>query len=651
VGAFLYLAAGPFMLLLAEDGMRQNHLRTFLMNFHPVFACMLVVSPLIAAILPFRHMHSKGASAVMRALPVTKGTMFGSDYLSGLILAFAPIFLVALGTLPFLEPGFAHFAACPADVNLYFDPAWYPDFSDLILWLADSVVTVLFVFSVAVFAGVIAGNTAMHLLLAGLLNCIAGIIFAVTFGIVNRFFYGFSPDVGAGMESFLHPLAFLMTYGGSVNMAFPGKLDALILVVYAATAIIVSVGACILCRAVKAERAGDPVVFRGAAYIVTFLVTFVGMSAGGFLFCDMLEESQVGVAPGGVWPPGAVPVNFYVGAFLGAAISLLLTTMVLRRTFKVFNARTLKDFGCFALVAAVFLTLATTDVTGFERRIPDAREIKSATAELISVNVFPYQWNFVQTVLLTDREDIAALTALHRDILDKADAYGVARTEPYASDRDAQLDADSFPFPTNDFYIQYEKIGGFGLRRSYTVEASYPLTVGADAFGRFAETRAYKQSLSLANMAGYENLTELTLCHIESQFGPVLSQSGISDKNGMIEFAKCLDADFETLDFDDMKGDNQALMTFLIEYRAPKAETDESMRGGVSQVRATRFGQAIAPNPVSNDPDARLTLLYSITDKYERSVAWLKERGYYDGMIKATAELVREAEAEAQIYG
>jgi hypothetical protein len=85
------------------------------------------------------------------------------------------------------------------------------------------------------------------------------------------------------------------------------------------------------------------------------------------------------------------------------------------------------------------------------------------------------------------------------------------------------------------------------------------------------------------------------------------------------------------LDFDALNGSNRTLLSFFIEYLVPKSEADERLRTSERQFGVEGYSE--------ND---RHELIYCITDAYTRSVAWLKDKGYYDDMIKATAEVEKE---------
>jgi ABC-2 type transport system permease protein len=620
VSALLYVLSGPFILLLlssAEES--QSYLRMLMTNYHPIYIMLLIGLPLVTAMIVFRYMHSSGEAAIAHSLPVTRGMLFRSHYLAGLILMFVPLALGALCAIPFLKFDFAHFGLTSGmllnDPNLAV--SLYVDYSDWVFWLIASVAIMMFVFSVTALAGVITGSTALHLLIAGLLNSILPILYLLTHAYTENFLYGFWPMANLRIASLFHPFSFVMSSSGLISAGFENSFKILMLAVYIAAAIAVSVGAAFLYRSAKIERVGEPMIFRGAAYIVTFLVTFIGMAGGGFLFYSVTQPQTFGENLS-----DSTPVNFYIGALIGAVIVLILTTMVLRKTPKVFNLRTLRDFGLYAIMGIVFLVCTTTNITGFETRLPDAKNLKTAEVTLTSLALFPYvEASLWADIPVSDARSLAALTALHKDILDNAGRY----------DRDFMFAEEEIGegkyLPRGYLYIHYNNNDTFGMRRHYTLSGRYFME--SDAFGAFAESDAYKQSVTLDRLAGYDNLTSLSIGYesktvydkdymdgdlpiasIEAEMSEEIANSRIVEKKELVEFAKCLDADFARLNYEDMRADNEILLTFAIEYLSGKDAGDAEMMGSL------------------------YIMHYSITDKYERSIAWLKEHGYYDDMIK-----------------
>jgi hypothetical protein len=520
------------------------------------------------------------------------------------------------------------------------------------------------------FAGAITGNAVTHILVAILLNVILPIVYLLSTGYTNNFLYGHSPADTGLIASFLHPFSYFMTSMGQFasNIMRLNQFDTFLFLLYIAAAAVICTAAGFLYRAAKAERAGEPMTFPIAAYIVAFLVTFVGMSGGAFLFYGMLEPAQSrGVA---FYPTPAV---FYIGALIGAGVSLILITMLLRGTPKVFNLRTLRDFGCYAACAAVFLALTTTNLTGFETKVPNTNELKGASADVSYVGAIPYKWNPPLTVYpISDADSLEALTALHRDMLDKAERYGRFETEPnivqdgWGESKQSEYDIPGYYYGNmSNVAIHYDNGGRLGINRRYDFRTSY--FIKEDTFGRFMESRAYKTALTVDKIAGYDNLMSLWLVYRDStpeseEFEASMrkypadakvieetdvdspsatpsdvSKTIISEKGALVEFVKCLDADFAALDADDMRGDNRVRMTFLIEYRLTAIASEKN---GGAQTRANWVAESTY---FSRDGSlTRSYLRYSITDKYERSVAWLKEHGLYDAMLEATAAMEKE---------
>ncbi|MDR1029234.1 MAG: hypothetical protein LBL63_07425, partial [Clostridiales Family XIII bacterium] len=587
------------------------YLKTLLINFHPINIIVILALPVIAAMMVFRYSHSPGGTTVVHALPVTKGTLFFSNWVSGLILALSPIVLNALCLLPFLRPSFAHFGVSLVDMNDFFssDQAADPNFGDLLLWFISSAVIILFIFSIATLAGVVTGNSTLHLLIAVLLNVIAPAVCLLFSAYEEEFLYGFSALGSPDTAALLHPFSHAMNSGG-LSLASP--IEVLNIVIYILAALAVSAGAFFLYRAAKTERAGESMTFRSATYVVAFLVTFVGMSAGGFLFYGMTYEATSDPAI----------VNLYVGALVGSIITLIIAMMVLRKTPKVFDLHTLKVFGCYAVVGVLFLAFTTTDITGFEKRTPDPAQIEAATVTIGNANLFPYMWNNALAIGVSDQAGKETIVALHQDIVNIPEEYRDTNLPD-----DSVYDASSPAFDpyasllpsTSHVGFSYDLRNRSGMQREYTLRDLF-FSAGSSEVERFVESDLYKRSLSVAGIVGYENLMSIRPAFLPNGYDPIAS--GISGYEAAADFAKCLDADFAELGYEALTANNRVRLTFNIEYRVPKNER-------------RRFP------PRANEENERYnenTLIYAITDDYARSIKWLKDKGYYEDMVAETTE-------------
>jgi hypothetical protein len=632
IAAIAMLVSGPVVVLFTSGltdqadvvtqsvNAKQMLLLAMTHNLNAGFIGFEIAFPIITAIALFKYLHTPGGVAVVHALPLSRDTLFRSNVLSGLVLIFAPVILTMLTLLPFMKFGFKGLSLLfsggedsPELLEVFSDDGRMPDIGDLIGLFIIITVIVLFVFAVSILAVVITGNSGVGFISAGLLNFIVPVFFMLTIVNLRHFLYGYTVSPATSdLESALHPLTYTFVHSGG--------LSPLTLVIFVLISAAVFVCAMLLYRAFRSERAGDTIVFRSFEYALTWLVTFLGMIAGGFLFESVTFESSDIMSR---FDP--VPVNFYIGAVIGAVLTFAVVSMVVRKSPKALGVRALKSFGCFAVIGVIFFVFVSTDVTGYETRVPENSAVKKVSIDATDLMNLPYignlasedaDGNFVSKGLITSDDPgmIAAVTDFHREIIDKASDS--KNKELFISDPLEGAEINETPdYPNTVNFVAYIPIS-YDLGDKHKVSRTYTLTTkyldNSEAFSALFDTKAYKESLTIARIMPYKTIASARLSY--PNYGPTLTDGSdpydkIMSSAEAVELAKCLDEDFVKLSYRDLSPDNEILLTFSLNpYNSNKLKSS--------------YGQE---------------LQYSITGKYEKTIAWLKAHGYYDEMIAATA--------------
>jgi hypothetical protein len=97
-------------------------------------------------------------------------------------------------------------------------------------------------------------------------------------------------------------------------------------------------------------------------------------------------------------------------------------------------------------------------------------------------------------------------------------------------------------------------------------------------------------------------------------------------KDEVRELAKLLDEDYKNIPTEDLinLGASGEILTFAISRESPDNRSYSNYTYYVT--------------------DEDLRFFYSVTDKYVNTIAWLKDKGYYDDMIAATALLKEDVD-------
>jgi hypothetical protein len=502
--------------------------------------------------------------------------------------------------------------------------AYHTDAGDLLRYLVITLIALFFIYALTVFAGVITGTTPLHIIVAAILNVVAPITYFVVMGLLTIFLYGF-PTVyfyGLLLEiRWLHPL--LAFFDMPPEPGMPG--DVLPALLFVIVGMIFSAAAFALYKKLKSERVGRPFTFNVAEYAFVILITLFGMT-----ICALLFSEARGYSGGLAEELRAQRLFFYGGALIGSVVTYLIATMIARKTARIFDLRLLKNFGIYAVCAVVFLVCTTTDITGYEKRVPAVSAVSSVEISLSSYNIMPYRWDQVMDkVIISDAAGREYVAALHELIVtsDKKYANSLDDYENVLYIEDGNIIDEELTFDESylemfdhggSLNINYMKRGGGNMARYYSLAKEITETA---QFKSLVGSQAWLEASTIDKRYTYKNLKEVyvsaydsyqyTLSNGDSAFEKKLTETEIR------ELAGHLDADYVKLSADDLisRSIDDELLTFSFEMK-------------------------------SRDDGFDTSFIYSVTDDYTGTIAWLKEKGYYEDMLRATQQLKAEAEAD-----
>lgn len=399
VAFIVYFLSGVFPILMRYASLNDLslYIEYSLMNQQPFFMAAHLILPVLAAIILYRYLYSAASTAVMHSLPFTRHQLFWGNYLSGLLMVGLPIVLNGLLLLIVRKPVYHR----PPGDDVFLDKAASavsePDvFSAAAIgnWMAVSLIIVGVLFSVAVFAGMVSGNSFIHLATSYFFIFLPAMLYALLLEYFTIFLFGFHTgdmtfDLGLKLSPYL------------AVFANQGHFESLWIAIYLLTFIILSLFSLWLYRRRRLERAGDAYVFNLARPLICYLVSFVGMTLLGFYFY-MLGENNL--------------IMMIAGIIAGALIFFLISRMIVLKTPRIFNLESLRQVALFGLIIAIFLTGLQFDLTGFEKRRPAANDI--STVSLTYPAIQNELFNEPLGVALKEPANIKAVLAFHKHILD-----------------------------------------------------------------------------------------------------------------------------------------------------------------------------------------------------------------------------------------
>lgn len=567
----VYFFSGIFPILMSYKHINNisGYIELSLNNQQPFYLFAHLLFPVITAVIIFRYLQGISSVSVMHALPFTRMKLYNSSFVSGLILTLSPILLNGLILLLISKPAYNQYwtdtGMMTNKVNLFAR-------ADILNWIWVSVVMVAVIYAVSVFAGIVTGNSLMHFAMAGFFNFIIPSLYALCIAYFSHFLYGF--DASGNWWEFCVKISPF-----TEAIANEGNFSAGVTVYYILTFLVMTVLTAFLYTRRKLEHATDSLAFGFMEPIICYLISFLGMTALGFYFI-MLGQSDV---------------YMYAGLAAGTLIFFIIGQMIVKKTPRIFNRNSLKSFAIYALIAIVFIVGLRADLTGFEKRVPKAKNIDSFILE----ENFDYQQKYGSRsyrsalgLQFKEEANKQAAIALHQSILDNRDRFehvgqnGETRYNTYQS----------------RLYFKYNPEKTFSANRAYMVD--YDFFKSSPHLKQLYESKEFKDHYSLKQNLQYERLRNLVVT-AETPYSTPITISSLEDMNELMD---CLERDLQDQTFEDMVSlrHSYALVAINYTYKDPLSDMPERIWEGSQTV--------------------------NVTENFAHTIQWLEDHGYTEGL-------------------
>lgn len=364
----------------------------------------------------------------MAVLPIRREAWCVTNLLSALTVSLIPNLVTALLTW-----------AAAASVGL-------SGASMALQWFAMVSMEFLFFYGMAALCAAITGQLVALPLLYLLLNFVASILSVVAAAVFSTFVYGMRSGSYASLARF-SPAVYVAEHFAPVAKTTGVGENAVTYYVFhgwnyligiALIGLVLLAVTFVLFRYRRMEAAGEVIAVRCMRQVLKYFFAFfcalaLGVLAAMTFFSDYNNP-----------PPLVMVCCMLCGAFIGYFAAEIL----LKKTFRVFG----REWIGFAAVAVCLLAAVgfmEFDVSGFERRVPNAEEVESITLSGSS---------FWDSVIVTDEAYISDLITLHQSFLDhKEEQEALARQYP----------KDSGDMDYTQVDLVYQLKDGRVLARSY----------------------------------------------------------------------------------------------------------------------------------------------------------------------------------------
>ncbi|MBQ7800907.1 MAG: hypothetical protein IJ375_01125 [Oscillospiraceae bacterium] len=409
------------LLDVGMDYARTQNVVTFIQIMAGVNLCYAALN----VQLLFGDLYNARLCNALHALPLRRECWFCTHTAAGLLMALAPCLVFVLVALCMLGAG------------------W----SAALWWLLAVMLQYLFFFGTGVFSVMLTGNRFAQILVYGLINFLsllaywfAGTLYEpLMYGVTLRpdWFEIFCPMYAMAENSDYLYVARVQEnvpyYSSVIREVTPVPTSWGYLLICAAIGIALGAAALALYRKRDLESAGDFIAFRAVEPVFLALFTLV---VGAFLqLCARLFDSSLEYV--------FLAVGIVVGYFVGR--------MLLMRTTRVFQLKSLLGLGGIAAALILSLILVKLDAFGIVRYVPKTEDIQSVSF------YSTYYRNNGGNLDVTDPEDIENIRSIH--------SYAV-------SDEAERL--DEYMTYSNGVYftylsINYELTDGSYLQRRYSI--------------------------------------------------------------------------------------------------------------------------------------------------------------------------------------
>lgn len=412
---------------------RSNLMAAALIATHVVSEC-LVLCPyaIVCAVCCFGYLHRTRSAYMLHAFPVSRGILFRTNLISGLLFMAVP-----------------WTAICGIDLllaSMLQAESIAPLLGALLQSYALGLLTYLFFYGLAVFCMNMTGRAVHGVLLYCLLNYLPVVLEGLTRLLIEPLLYGYdfsSSELFTALSPAINLL--LVKSGLSVPVDSVDFLASTVLpnlwiyegVIAAAGAALMALAWC-LYRRRQIESCGEAIAFPFARPIVKYLVALLNALFIGYLTRLIL----FGATSAGRFLP--TMLFLLIGGFIG----FFGAEMLLRRSARVFKKRAWIGYGCFAAIVLLAFACIRFDWLGIVRYVPQVEQVEYAV-----VGTGTY-FSESLGLKLTSEGDVAELTEFQKELLEH-------RTENF----------DYFGSGYDELCLTYHLKNGKTVKRRYSRNA------------------------------------------------------------------------------------------------------------------------------------------------------------------------------------
>ncbi len=603
IGFIYYFFSSIFFILMNMKELSGNEygndmLANFLVNLlegHYVFNIVNIGwMAVLSVLLVFRYLHNSGHAIAVHSQPFTRATLLNSHTVSCILFIAIPIVLTGIILMLISQP-------------VYFSNIYYEEYSgdmvnlfarvNIIRWMWQSFLMGMFIMVIAIASGMVTGTPFHHAVAALGFNGVAPLCTLLLTQYFNTYLFGYvQPDWLSRSIVHMSPV---------INVMDDGFMSLSENIYYVVIVVLMYALAMFLYNKRKLERATDGIVFKAVDVLITLVFGYLGMTALGLAFFSIFDESK-----------GATTVGYIAGAILG----MIIVRMVIMKTVRVFNKKTVIMMGSYLVIALVFFGCLNFNLTGYETRVEE--DADSIDVSFTAGNVIFKGGKF------DDADAKAAIVDLHKLIISNKQ---LIKEADQRDESDYSTSTEAMMYISFDYYKNEGDDAKRVEARSYVVPTY--LILNSDEMKAFASAGALNER-AIDELPATDKIQYIDVRSGSYYSSTPYGASGedydmlCSDKTQLAGLMEALKKDIHDMTYDDMKRDyNMPIVVSLnltyIDDDGTSAAAGHSEDAEVMMIPAKTSTQQAARNNVrTRDMDIDLTAAYKNT------IAWLEANGY-----------------------
>ena len=446
--------------------------------------CMMIFPAFIAIFLT-RYMQNKKSADLFHSLPFRREQLLTINLLVGILLNIIPIAITMI------------VVAIIKNKLIYFE------YTSMQIWeWGFSVVAIsLFIFAFTFFVGICIGQSILQTIITGILLLLPVVVIMFFEQHFMAYLYGYMQESSmVSNYDYSSPLVRIGALSGEALSQQQGWIYTILAVVF----IILTY---ILYKLRPSEAASQAIVFRYFNPIFRIGVMFCAAMTLGTYWTLAFHFDNV-----------VLTISIYI---VGIIIGYLIAEMLIRKTWHIFDRKMMIAMLGYSIIVGLIIYLPITNVTGYEKRVPELASIQSvyigdnSQGQLFDYDYRSGKYKLKENKLSSDPNYIQSIVELHAKIVE---------------------DQPVFDYRNKDVVnqlvqIAYRLNNGKMMYRSYTL----PYQIYASDLQKITSTEEYKTVYyKLDDFQKYHNKIRITNTDVNKRSKLVTNPVQIKELNQLI---------------------------------------------------------------------------------------------------------------------